>query len=66
MSGKQSGVVKFFNDTKGFGFIIEETGKDLFFHATKVKGELPKEGQTVKYNIGQGKKGVAAIDVELA
>lgn len=66
---KEQGRVKFFNETKGFGFIIPSNGNslhsDLFFHATKVIGKLPKEGDQVEYSIGDGKKGIAAVDVEI-
>jgi cold shock protein len=65
MSGKKTGKVKFLNNEKGFGFIIEESGKDIFFHATKVNGSLPKENDKVEYSVGEGKRGEAAVDVQI-
>lgn len=61
---KSTGVVKFFNGDKGFGFIKpDEGGEDIFFHVTKVKGEVNQDDE-VSYEIGQGKKGPMAINVE--
>ncbi len=51
---------------KGFGFIMTQTGKDLFFHHSQVEGvsyEALREGQKVSYNAGQGKKGPCAEKV---
>ncbi len=59
------GTVKFFNEEKGFGFITPTDGsKDLFVHTTGiVKGPI-SEGDTVEYEIGEGKKGPCAVQVE--
>jgi CspA family cold shock protein len=69
----QKGTVKFFNQPKGFGFIIEEgTGRDIFFHVTKTAGYQPgshisfNEGETVTFEEVEGKKGPEAIDVARA
>ena len=64
---KQKGTVKWFNDSKGFGFITPETGgKDLFVHYTNISGDGYKslaEGQSVEFSVGQGPKGEYATEV---
>jgi len=64
---KQTGTVKWFNDSKGFGFITPENGgKDLFVHHTSIQGEGFKslsEGQQVSFNVGVGPKGEHATEV---
>lgn len=54
------GTVKFYNDQKGFGFIVPADGsQELFFHITQCDAayELPQEGDGVSYDIGQGRDG---------
>ena len=56
------GTVKWFNRIKGFGFIEQEEGDDLFVHKSQVTGEL-NEGDSVEFEIGEGPKGPNAINV---
>lgn len=60
------GKVKFFNETKGFGFITPEAGNDVFVHTSNLKndGSLTlQEGQEVEFEIGPGPKGPQAVNV---
>lgn len=59
----QQGKVKFFNETKGFGFIIPADGsEDIFVHSTGLKGEI-RENDAVEYEVEQGRKGLNAVNV---
>ena len=61
----QEGTVKFFDNTKGFGFIkSSETGEDIFVHNSGLTDEI-REDDKVQYNTMQGRKGLNAIDVEV-
>ena len=62
------GVVKWFNDRKGYGFIGQEGGPDVFVHHTGINGEGFKslrEGDRVTFEIEQGDKGPAAVNVDV-
>ena len=62
-----TGTVKFFNVSKGFGFIKnDETGEDMFVHSTALDGITIKEWDKVNYEEGEGRKGPAAVNVTLA
>ena len=68
MSERESGTVKWFNDSKGFGFIEREGGEDVFVHFSSIRGEGFKtlsDGQKVEFTLGQGQKGPQALDVEV-
>lgn len=59
------GKVKWFNPDKGFGFIEQENGEDIFVHINEVKGQNLHEGDTVEFSIGEGKKGPCATEVQV-
>lgn len=66
MSNQVTGTVKWFNDEKGYGFIQQEGGKDVFVHHSAIAGTGRKslrEGQKVTMNVVQGQKGPQAENV---
>ena len=60
-----TGTVKFFNDSKGFGFITEEgSGKEHFLHISGLIDEV-KEGDNVEFDLQEGRKGLNAVNVRV-
>lgn len=59
------GKIKWFDDDKGFGFIQQDDGgKDLFVHHSETDGYALNEGDSVEYEIGEGKKGPCAVKMK--
>ena len=56
------GTVKWYNKKKGYGFIEQEDGEDLFVHYTQVEGEI-NDGDSVEFEVGEGPKGPNAMNV---
>jgi CspA family cold shock protein len=68
MAQQQRGTVKWFNETKGYGFIQRDNGSDLFVHFRSIVGQgfkTLKEGQQVTFEEVQGQKGPQAENVQL-
>jgi len=68
MTERVSGTVKWFNNSKGFGFIARESGDDVFVHFRAIRGEGYKslqEGQNVEFELHDGEKGLQAQDVDV-
>jgi CspA family cold shock protein len=62
----QQGTVKFFNETKGFGFIVPANGdSEIFVHSTGLMDQI-RENDQVEYDVENGKKGLNATNVKLA
>ncbi|TAE39740.1 MAG: cold shock domain-containing protein [Runella slithyformis] len=60
----QTGIVKFFNEAKGFGFIVDdESQKEIFVHVTGLGGTVIRERDQVEYELVEGKKGLNASKV---
>ena len=68
MSERVNGTVKWFDGSKGYGFIQREGADDVFVHFRAIRGDghrSLKDGQRVEFTITQGKKGLQADDVEI-
>ena len=66
MADREKGKVKWFNNSKGYGFIERESGDDIFVHYSAIKAEgyrSLKEGQPVEFTVTNGSKGLQAEDV---
>lgn len=62
----KKGKVKFFNNSKGFGFICDsETGEDIFVHVSGLRDDI-RDGDEVTFDVSNGKKGLNAVNVKLA
>ncbi|UZT98093.1 cold-shock protein [Chryseobacterium fluminis] len=63
----QEGTVKFFNETKGFGFISPTDGsKDIFVHSSGLSTRTIRENDKVTFDVQEGNKGLNAVNVKLA
>ena len=58
------GKIKWFSTEKGYGFIEQDSGSDLFVHVNDVNGASLQEGDSVEFEIGEGKTGPCAQDVK--
>ncbi|MBL7046860.1 MAG: cold shock domain-containing protein [Candidatus Marinimicrobia bacterium] len=66
MAERETGSVKWFNSTKGYGFIERDSGGDIFVHFTNIRGEGYRtlgEGDKVEFAVAEGEKGLQAQDV---
>lgn len=66
MAERESGTVKWFNNTKGYGFITRAEGEDIFVHYSSIRGEgyrSLREGQKVEFSVVDSGKGLQAQDV---
>ncbi len=63
-SNAVEGIVKWYNEQKGYGFIEQANGRDLFVHYTAIRGKL-KQGDKVSYELSEGKKGPCATKVKV-
>ena len=64
----EQGVVKWFNDSKGYGFIQQANGEDVFVHFSELQGDGHRtlaEGAAVEFDVQQGPKGLQAVNVTL-
>jgi CspA family cold shock protein len=57
------GKVKFFNTDKGFGFITQNEGDEIFFHVSELQSGTANKGDAVEYDVGEGRKGPCAVNI---
>lgn len=65
---RETGTVKWFNQRKGYGFIVRESGEDIFVHYTAIQGDgfrTLDEGVQVSFEVTEGSKGLQASNVEV-
>jgi cold shock protein len=61
----KTGVIKFYNETKGFGFITDDaTGNEIFVHITGLIDQPVRQGDKVSFDVSEGRKGPNAINVK--
>lgn len=68
MAERETGTVKWFNSTKGFGFITRDSGGDVFVHYSAINSQgyrSLEEGQRVQFTVAQGQKGLQAQEVTI-
>ena len=68
MAERKQGSVKWFNNSKGYGFISQESGEDVFVHYQSITGDgykTLKENDKVEFSVTQGPKGLQAADVKI-
>ncbi|MDX9924561.1 MAG: cold-shock protein [Ignavibacteriaceae bacterium] len=68
MADRKTGTIKWFNNSKGYGFISQEGGEDVFVHFQSIVGEgyrTLEEGQKVEFSITNGQKGLQASEVKV-
>ena len=66
MSAREQGIVKWCNDSKGFGFIQRDSGEDIFVHFRAIQGDgyrSLKDGEKVEFSVVEGEKGLQAEEV---